>query len=100
ILEGLAEALETGDYSSGRAELVAEPGAGFKYSGAGYTVAQMVLEDVTGEPFASFVQREITDPLGAVSIRWAWTPELAARAPTPYGNEIQPLEKRQLAVQG
>ena len=100
ILEGLAERLETGRASNGRAELVAQPGAGFKYSGAGYTVAQMVIEDVTGEPFASFVQREITDPLGATSVRWTWTPELVANSPTPYGSEVQPLEHRQLAVHG
>lgn len=100
VLEGLAEMLETGHVSGGTAELVAQPGAGFKYSGAGYTVAQMVVEDVSGEPFASFVQREITDPLGASSVRWTWTPELAANSPTPYGGESQPLEHRQLAVQG
>jgi uncharacterized protein len=41
-------------------------------------VAQMVIEDVTNEPFATFVQREITDPLGATSLHWAWTPELSA----------------------
>lgn len=100
LLEGLIETLEAGRLSLGRAELVTRPGAGFKYSGAGYTVAQLVIEDVTGESFAAFVQREITDPLGASSMRWAWTPELIGIAATAHGNEGQPLEYRQLANYG
>jgi hypothetical protein len=33
--------------------------------------------------------------MGATSLRWAWTPELEANAPLPYGDEGQPLERRQ-----
>ncbi len=97
LFEGLNETFETGHFSLGRAELVAQPGAGYKYSGAGYTVVQMVIEDVTGEPFAAFVQREITDPLGAASVRWTWTPPLIEAAAAAHGNEGQVLEYRQLA---
>jgi hypothetical protein len=80
--------------------LVQEPGSGYRYSGAGYGVLQVLIEDVTGEPFDTFVQREITDPLGATSLRWEWTPELEARSPTPYGEEGQRLEHRQLTIHG
>ena len=100
LMEGLLETLQTGRPSLGNVELVQEPGSGYKYSGGGYAVLQMVIEDVTGEPFDAFMQREITDPLGATSMRWAWTPELRARAPVPYGDEGQPLEHRQLAIHG
>jgi hypothetical protein len=80
--------------------LVQEPGSGYRYSGAGYGVLQVLIEDVTGEPFDTFVQREISDPLGATSLRWEWTPELEARSPTPYGEEGQRLEHRQLTIHG
>ncbi len=100
LLEGVVETLEPGGLSFGRIGLVQEPGSGYRYSGAGYGVLQVLIEDVTGEPFDTFVQREITDPLGAASLRWEWTPELEARSPTPYGEEGQPLEHRQLAIHG
>ena len=100
LLEGIVETLEPGGLSFGRIGLVQEPGSGYRYSGAGYGVLQVLIEDVTGEPFDTFVQREITDPLGVASLRWEWTPELEARSPTPYGEEGQPLEHRQLAIHG
>jgi len=100
LLEGVVEALESGRLSLGNVEIVQEPGSGYNYSGGGFAVLQMVIEDVTGEPFAGWIQREITDPLGATSLRWAWTPQLRANAPVPYGDEGQPLERRQLAIQG
>ncbi len=89
-----------GGLSLGRNELVQEPGLGYRYSGTGYGVLQVLIEDVTGEPFDTFVQREITDPLDAESLRWEWTPELVARAPTPYGEEGQAVEHRQLTIHG
>ena len=100
LLEGIVETLEPGGVSFGRIGLVQEPGSGYRYSGAGYGVLQILIEDVTGEPFATFVQREITDPLGAASVRWEWTSELEARSPTPYGEEGQPMEHRQLTIHG
>lgn len=100
LLEAVAETLESGDLSFGRLGLAREPGSGYRYSGAGYGILQVVIEDVTGESFDTFVQREVTGPLGASSLRWEWTPELEARSPTPYGEEGQALEHRQLAIHG
>jgi CubicO group peptidase (beta-lactamase class C family) len=100
LVEGIVETLEPGGLSFGRMELVQEPGSGYRYSGAGYGVLQILIEDVTGEAFDTFVQREVTDPLGAASLRWEWTPELEARSPTPYGEEGQALEHRQLSIHG
>lgn len=39
----------------------------YSYSGGGYTIAQQVVEDVTGEPFADVVRREVLAPLGMTS---------------------------------
>ena len=41
-----------------------EPGTRFEYSGGGYTILQLLIEEVTGEAFASYMQREVFDPLG------------------------------------
>lgn len=42
------------------AELV--PGA-FRYSGGGTTVLQLLIEDITGEDYATVIQREVLEPL-------------------------------------
>lgn len=100
LMEGLAETLETGRLSSGRLALVQPPGSGMKYSGNGFALLQMLIEDVSGEPFETYMRREITGPLGAGSLRWTWTPEMQANAPVPHGDEGQPIERRILAIQG
>jgi CubicO group peptidase (beta-lactamase class C family) len=40
------------------------PGTMWRYSGGGYTVAQVLIGDVTGEPFATAMKRLVLDPLG------------------------------------
>jgi CubicO group peptidase (beta-lactamase class C family) len=98
-LPDLAQMLEGQNQMDGKVVLFQEPGQGFQYSGGGYVLLQMVIEDVSGEPFAQFMQHEIAGPLGMSSLRWTWTPELAAAAPTPYGPQQEALEYRQLASQ-
>jgi CubicO group peptidase (beta-lactamase class C family) len=46
--------------------VAAVPGAGFSYSGGGYTVMQQLLADVTGQPFAQLMQQRV---LGAAGMR-------------------------------
>lgn len=42
------------------------PGTRFSYSGGGYTVLQLMLEDVTGQAFPDLMERLIFDPAGMV----------------------------------
>lgn len=44
--------------------VVAEPGSEWSYSGGGYTVMQVLVEDMTDQPFADFVQDRVLQPLG------------------------------------
>ena len=83
LLESLTELVTAGRPSRGRAVIVKAPGTGFLYSGAGYATLQMIVEDVSGMSFASFVRQEITDPLGVMGMRWSWTPGLQQRAARP-----------------
>jgi CubicO group peptidase (beta-lactamase class C family) len=59
----------------------------------------MIIEDVSGKPFAEFMRREVAKPLGLSSLEWVWTPDLERRAPTPYDDEQKEVGYRQLAVQ-
>jgi CubicO group peptidase (beta-lactamase class C family) len=76
-----------------------QPGAQAHYSGGGFVLLQMVIEDVTGEPFAAFMHREVTAPLGISRLAWVWTPQLEAEAPIPYGEYEEPVGYRQLGCQ-
>jgi CubicO group peptidase (beta-lactamase class C family) len=40
------------------------PGSKWRYSGGGYTVMQQLVIDVTGQPFAEFMQQTVLSPLG------------------------------------
>jgi CubicO group peptidase (beta-lactamase class C family) len=41
-----------------------EPGSMNRYSGGGYQVMQLLIEDVTGEPFATVAKALVLDPVG------------------------------------
>ena len=95
----LVEVLNGQNQTDGKVVLFQEPGTGYKYSGGGYVLLQMVIEDVSGEPFDQFMAREVTGPLGMPILNWTWTPELSAIAPVPYGRQQEALGYRQLASQ-
>lgn len=41
-----------------------EPGSEFRYSGGGYLLLELLVEEISGVRFEAFVQREIFEPLG------------------------------------
>lgn len=61
--------------------LVNLPGLTYDYSGGGYTLLQLWLEDVTGESFSSLMQRWVLEPLGMTHSAFVQppTPEFAAQ---------------------
>jgi CubicO group peptidase (beta-lactamase class C family) len=68
---------ETGD--SFPVELLEPPGRRWLYSGGGYSVAQLLAEELAGRPFADHMQAEVLTPLGmtASSFWWSRTAETA-----------------------
>lgn len=82
---GLVDGLGFGDYAPGEqlptleqslanpkassAEPVAiavgiEPGTKWRYSGGGYLLLELLVEEITGEPFETYMSRSIFHPLG------------------------------------
>ena len=59
----------------------------------------MIIEDVTGETFAAFMQREVAAPLGLGRLEWVWTRELESAAPMTYGELQEAIGYRQLGCQ-
>lgn len=55
------------DASPGRDGIVRvgiEPGTAFEYSGGGYTLLQLLIEEVSGQPFNDYMKANVLDPLG------------------------------------
>jgi len=98
-LPSLVEVLEGKNQSNGPVYIKLKPGSTKSYSSGGFVILQMVIEDVSGESFATFMEREVTRPLGLSSLQWSWTPELQRRAPIPYGRTQKDVGYRQLAAQ-
>lgn len=70
------------------------PGTLWRYSGGGYTIAQVLMHDVTGEPFATVMKRLVLDPLGMDQSTYMQPlPEqLADSAAVAYRADGKPVE--------
>ncbi len=68
-----------------------EPGARFQYSGEGFYYLQRVVEKVSGQAFAQFVETELFEPLTMRSSTYAWRADTDARLVTGHnrGNPVR-----------
>jgi len=60
----LRRALDASPGNSGIVELGAEPGSEWNYSGGGYTLLQLLIEEISGQSFADFMSERVFEPLG------------------------------------
>ena len=60
----LTRAEDASPGKSGVVKVSGEPGAEWKYSGGGYTMLQLVIEEVSGLSFADHMKQRIFEPLG------------------------------------
>jgi CubicO group peptidase (beta-lactamase class C family) len=78
-------------------ELLEAPGQRWLYSGGGYSLAQLLVEQLTGRPFTDYMQAEVLEPLGmtASSFRWSRT----AATARPHDADGRPLPDFSFAEQ-
>ncbi|MEO5722378.1 MAG: serine hydrolase domain-containing protein [Chthoniobacterales bacterium] len=62
--ESLTKPADASPGASGLIQVAEEPGRKWKYSGGGYAILQLLVEDISGEPFEDFMQRTVLQPLG------------------------------------
>lgn len=74
--------------------LNSEPGTKWDYSGGGYTVAQLLLEEKTKQGFASYMKQNIFLPLGMKHTSYEWTAEMMATSATAYNELGNPIKNR------
>ena len=99
-LPSLVAVLEGKNQDDGAVYIESEPGSATEYSGGGYVIAPMIIEDVSGEPFAAFMEREVAKPLNlSQSGMGLDTPTGTPRADALNDDDEKSVGYRQLASQ-
>jgi CubicO group peptidase (beta-lactamase class C family) len=75
-----------------------DPNTRFKYSNHGYAVLGMVIAAVTGEPYRTWIRREIVEPFGLTETE----PDMPLAAGTPFarGHSMTRPVGQRLAIPG
>lgn len=71
--------------------LFQEPGARFSYSNTGFNLLELLIEEVTGRTFSSYMEQEILLPLGMDHSSFQWSEVFDPPVPNGYdlkGREI------------
>jgi len=63
-LSTIEESLDGKNNGLGRVEIIMEPGTKYKYSGGGFSILQLIIEEVTWQKFEDYMQAQILNPLG------------------------------------
>ncbi len=77
-----------------------QPGRKFGYSGEGFLYLQKVVEKITGQPLAQYLQQEMLTPLGMNDSSLVWEPTYAAIASDGHNREGKPKAMSKPKVAG
>jgi CubicO group peptidase (beta-lactamase class C family) len=72
IEESLTNASDADEGIIGKVQVGIDPGSEFKYSGGGYTLLQLLVEEISGQSFASFMKESIFEPLNMIHSSYTW----------------------------
>lgn len=67
--------------------VILEPQTKFQYSGGGYTILQLVIEEVTGHVFEQYMTDEIFKPLKMKETSFTLTKSLLKKSAKPYNEQ-------------
>jgi CubicO group peptidase (beta-lactamase class C family) len=102
ILPSLEESLENPRASNGRKAVIAvgqEPGKTFLYSGGGYLILQLMIEEVSGQRFEIFIDDAILKPLGMVRSSFKYIGDIANTSGS-FDKEGKPAPQFKYAAAG
>jgi len=86
IEESLTKASDT-EYSEGIAIVGYEPGSKYMYSGAGYTILQLLIEEISGQSFQEYMTQEVFEPLKMKSSTFVLTEKPNIQLALIYKND-------------
>lgn len=89
-LPSLEESLSGKNGGAGKVQIIMEPGTQANYSGGGFTLLQLIIEEVTGETFSAYMQREVLNPLGMIHSSFEWREDLRPATAVGYNQSGSP----------
>lgn len=86
-LDQAADAMAGAD---GRTRTRLEPGSEWRYSGGGYALLQLMIEEVSGQPFARYMAERVLQPLGMAESTFEIVPPDPPNLATFYDRTGEP----------
>jgi CubicO group peptidase (beta-lactamase class C family) len=86
----LTQAADASPGANGRVQVGHPPGERFKYSGGGYTLLQLLIEEVSGVPFEAYMQRAVFEPLGMEHSTFVWDDTRGFKLAPSFGVDSTP----------
>ncbi|HDR7687686.1 MULTISPECIES: serine hydrolase domain-containing protein [Bacillus cereus group] len=101
-LDSIEESLSGKGWLNEPVEVTNKPGSETIYSGGGYTILQLVIEEVTGIPFDRYMEEQIMKPLGIKSSSFLQRPENhnLSKAYGYFGEELPSYQFTEQAAAG
>lgn len=90
-LPSLKEVLSGDSRGSRGVTVVGEPGQESAYASGGYTVLQILVEEVTRVDFSQYMEETVLEPLGMEKSFYTIPEEGSPGLPTPYSVFLRPL---------
>jgi CubicO group peptidase (beta-lactamase class C family) len=85
-LPTIEESLNGKNNGPGRVEIIMEPGTKYKYSGGGFSILQLIIEEVTKQKFEDYMQKEILNPLGMTNSSYTINDDILKSSSQEHNN--------------
>lgn len=83
-LPSIEQSLNGVNNGPGDVKLIMEPGTKWKYSGGGYTICQLLIEEVSGQNFSDFMREQVLKPLGMKNSDYQISPRIVKSSAIAY----------------
>ncbi|MHC6644953.1 serine hydrolase domain-containing protein [Alteromonas sp. HB246098] len=83
-LSSIVDSLNGDNNGAGPVEVIHAPNTKWSYSGGGYSVVQLLIEDVSGVAFEDYMQQYVFEPLNMKDSTFNITEKVLSKSATPY----------------
>jgi CubicO group peptidase (beta-lactamase class C family) len=90
-LPTLEQSLSGTDVTTPPVALFQQPGTGFSYSGGGYTLLELIMEEVTGLSLTNYMDSQVLAALEMENSSFEWQPHLRPDTAKAYDENLNPL---------